>query len=140
MIRARERKRTRDYKGPANAQKRCGNHLQTRILPCRAVAERLGVKWASERRMRPLRRRRRHRSGPLAAHALEQATTHLRIARKAQQLDHDEQQIAEAFHEFSAELERARSTALETAPHRQGAWTPTWNLDDHHEATPPAGP
>jgi len=53
------------------------------------------------------------RSEPLAAHALEQATTQLRIARKAHQLDPDELgQIVEAFDEFRAELERARSTVL----------------------------
>ena len=60
------------------------------------------------------------RSGPLAAHALEQATTHLRIARRARQLDLDElRQIAQAFDEFSAELERARSSAVGAVAHDQ---------------------
>jgi len=48
------------------------------------------------------------RSGPLAAHALEQATIHLRIARNAGQLDANElQQVLEAFDQFRAELDRA---------------------------------
>ena len=65
------------------------------------------------------------RSGPLAAHALEQATIHLRIARKARQLDPGElQQVVEAFDEFRAELERARSWSLETTLRDQGARTP----------------
>ena len=59
------------------------------------------------------------RSGPLAAHALEQATIHLRIARKAHQLDVGElQRIVEAFDEFGAELERARWSASGDPPHR----------------------
>ena len=56
-------------------------------------------------------------SGPLAAHALEQATIHLRIARKAGQLDPDKlQQIVDAFDECRTELEHARTVVLGDDP------------------------
>jgi len=44
---------------------------------------------------------------------VQQATIHLRIARKARQLDPGElQEVVEAFDEFRAELERTRSMVL----------------------------